>query len=340
MRLLYMTHEAFFRHRTGPHHPERPSRLEAVQRGIDTAPAHVVALEPPLVERELLERVHAPEYVSSMEVFCQAGGGSLDPDTYAGEESWEAALRAAGAGPAAVEALQGGGAEAAFLAVRPPGHHAERSRAMGFCLFNNIAVAAQMLVDEGSRVAIVDWDVHHGNGTQSMFSATPAVLYVSLHEYPFYPGTGWLDEVGEGPGRGTVVNVPLPAMTAGDVYRAAFRKLIRPVVVGFEPDWLLVSAGYDAHLADPLASLRLLASDYAAMARTLTGSVSPGRTVVFLEGGYDLLALEKSVSATVAGFAGIDVPDEPNRPASPEDSWSALRAAIEAARSFHQAAQD
>ena len=177
--------------------------------------------------------------------FCAAGGGALDPDTGAVPASWEAARRAAGSGLAAIDAIEQGASPIAFLAVRPPGHHAHAARALGFCIFNNIAVAAERLAARGRRVAIVDFDVHHGDGTQDTFRQRGDVLYVSLHQFPFYPGSGWVDEVGHGAGKGATVNIPLPAATAGDAVEAAFTRIVDPVVDQFAPDWILVSAGYD-----------------------------------------------------------------------------------------------
>ncbi len=258
----------------------------------------------------LLEEIHDASYVEEVRRFCMGGGGSFDPDTYAVPASWDAALHAAGAGPAAVDALVRREATTAFVAVRPPGHHAERNQAMGFCLFNNIAVTAAYLRRESFRVAIVDWDVHHGNGTQNSFWSNPDVLYVSLHEFPFYPGTGWLTETGVGEGEGTTVNVPLPSGTSSDDYRAAFARVVTPVVKQFAPDWILISAGYDAHVADPLGGLRLESSDYRAMAGALADIVPANRIVAFLEGGYDLDALASSSAATVEGVLGDEGPQE------------------------------
>ena len=280
----------------------------------------------PEADRTLLELVHDPAYVRRIERFCSAGGGALDPDTRAVGASWEAARRAAGAGPLAVRRLKEGAVDSAFLVVRPPGHHARRDTAMGFCLFNNVAVTAAMLADRGERVAIVDWDVHHGNGTEEMFRARDDILYVSLHQYPYYPGTGGLVDMTADPAAATTLDLPVPAGTAGDLYRLAFSQVVTPVVGGFGPDWLLVSAGYDAHAHDPLAGIRLLASDYAFMAGALVAVTPPGRTIYYLEGGYDLEAIRASVTATLAGAAGKEVPDEARRFRSPEVAFRILDA--------------
>ena len=329
-------HPAFAEHKTGLWHPERPDRLAAARAGAVAAPVDLVEFSPSRAEHDMLARVHLPEYVDSIKRFCAAGGGELDPDTVVVSESWDAALRAAGAGPGAVELLRQGAADVAFLPIRPPGHHALEDRAMGFCIFNNVAITARFLTEMGARVAIVDWDVHHGNGTQEMFLMDPDVLYVSLHEFPAYPGSGWVDEVGLGPAAGTAVNFPMPSGTGGDVYRTSFERVIVPILSAFQPDWLLVSAGYDAHHADPLAGLDLLESDYAAMGAALSGVVDVGRTILLLEGGYNLTAIEGSVAATLSGFAGIPVPDEPARPVSGLRSWRTLEFVVEAQQRYWQ----
>lgn len=332
MQVLAITHPVFAEHDNGRGHPERPSRLEAALAGVRESPSEVAEEGAPEVDRALLELVHSPGYVNRIERFCAAGGGALDPDTHAVPASWEASLRAAGAGPLAVQRLEEGRADAAFLAVRPPGHHARRSTAMGFCLFNNVAVTAAMLADGGERVAIIDWDVHHGNATEEMFRYREDILYVSLHQYPFYPGTGGLVDMTTDSAAATTLDLPLPAGTAGDLYRAAFPRLVTPLVGRFGPDWTLVSAGYDAHAHDPLAELRLLASDYAFMAGALAAVTPPGRTIFFLEGGYDLDAIRKSVSATISGAAGIPVPDEERRLRSPDVAFRILDAVVEESR--------
>ncbi len=289
-------------HDTGYGHPERPARITAVVRGIMNSGIPVEHLSPAPATTGLLTTIHDAAYVAALERFCAAGGGAIDADTAAVAASWEAALRAAAAGPAVCDALLSGAADLGYVAMRPPGHHALHDRAMGFCLFNNVAVTAAHLRGLGARVAIVDWDVHHGNGTQDSFYSDPDVLYLSIHQEGIYPGTGSLAEMGRDEGLGHNLNIPVPARTGGGFYRRAVTELVVPVVSQFSPDWLLVSSGYDAHAADPLAGLQLLAADYGDMARRLASVVAPQRSVVFLEGGYDLEALEDASAATVQGW--------------------------------------
>ena len=254
-----------------------------------------------------LVRVHTTEYLDNLRRFCATGAGPLDADTYATPGSWDAALMAAGAGMVAIDTLRERGEGVAFVAARPPGHHALADQSMGFCLINNVAVAAARLASAGEKVLIVDWDVHHGNGTQALFWNDPNVLYVSTHQWPCYPGTGRATEVGGPSGRGTTLNVPLPPGATGDVMRHAFDELVGPSVEEFGPSWVLGSAGFDAHRADPLADLALSAGDFAQLAIEVAGyAPGPGRTVYFLEGGYDLGALRASVAATFGALVGAD----------------------------------
>jgi len=242
-------------------------------------------------------------------VLAEEGGGGLDADTVLSGGSWAAALRAAGTALAAIEALDRDEASSAFLALRPPGHHATSERSMGFCLLNSVAVAAAALAERGERVLVVDYDAHHGNGTQEIFWRDDRVAYVSVHQWPLYPGTGRVDEIGAGPGRGTTLNVPVPPGTTGDVYAAAFDELIVPFAERFAPTWVLASVGFDAHRADPLARLALSAGDYADLAGRVAGLVPRrGRLVAFVEGGYDLDALQTCAAATVPGLIGERLP--------------------------------
>lgn len=300
MSVLFATHLAYLDHLAGPRHPERPERLQAVLDGVllaDLGDA-LIPLEPVAATRVEMERVHPVAYLDRIEGICAAGGGRLDPDTYASPGSWHAAALAAGAGLAAVEALQQGRGDAAFCAVRPPGHHATQDESMGFCMVNNVAVAAAALADQGERVLIFDYDAHHGNGTQAVFYNDPRVLFVSVHQWPLYPGTGHYSEVGNGAARGRTLNIPLPPGTTGDVYLHAFDRLVAPLAAAFEPTWVIISAGFDAHRNDPITELGLAAGDYAPLTRRVLSLVPAGRRLVMLEGGYDLEALTFS-SATV-----------------------------------------
>ena len=307
MTLLVATHARFLDHDSGAGHPERPLRLAAVQQGIADAGLAdaVVGVEPTPASRAAVERVHRPELVAAVEAFCAAGGGYLDGDTHVGAASFDAALLAAGAGLELVARLDAGEGETGFCVVRPPGHHATPTRSMGFCIFNNVAVTAAALAERGERVAIVDYDAHHGNGTQDTFIEDPRVFYVSFHEWPLYPGTGALHDVGRGAGVGTTLNLPFPAGTTGDVYRAALDDLVLPALEAFDPTWLLVSAGFDAHRADPLTGLALTAGDYADITAALLPLVDPGRRLFFLEGGYDLNALRDATGAAMAVTQGV-----------------------------------
>lgn len=317
--MLLAADDRFLLHETGPFHPERPSRLTAVARGLEIAGLGdvLVPFSPRPATTDEIELVHAPSLVSSLARLAELGGGDVDADTVVGPESFEAARLAAGAGLDAAERLEAGGGDFAFLALRPPGHHARPGEAMGFCLLNNVAITAASLAGRGQRVAIVDYDAHHGNGTQEVFYGRGDVLYVSVHQHPLYPGTGRSGERGSGSGVGATLNIPLPAGAAGDTYRAAFDELVVPAVGRFSPDWLLVSAGFDAHRADPLTDLGLTAGDFADLSARLVGLVPPGRTLVFLEGGYDLSALAASAGAAVGAFAGADFRPEPASSAGP-----------------------
>lgn len=309
MITLLVSHPACDRHQTGPGHPERPDRLRAVRAAIEDSGLTdgVRFEEAPGVSRELLDAVHHRDYVARIEAIAAQGGGWLDADTRVGIESASAASFAAGASQYATEALCAGEAPRAFVAVRPPGHHALPDRGMGFCLFNNAAIAATAARRAGrQRVMIVDWDVHHGNGTQTVFWRDPAVLTVSLHQEFWYPGTGTLDEVGEGPGEGFCVNVPLPAETGDGGYEEGFAEVVLPLAAAFKPELVIISAGYDAHFADPLGGMVLTSGGFGRLARMVdeAAQAQGAPLVAILEGGYDLDALGASVVATLEALTG------------------------------------
>jgi len=298
--------ERFIEHQTPDGHPEQPARarvmLEVSRRWVERGGA----LTPPRpATRAELVQVHTPAYVD--QIAATAGHGvRLDPDTYTSTESYTVALHAAGAAIVAVEhALAESTSAIAF--VRPPGHHAEQDRAMGFCLFNNVAVAAASARAAGlDRVAVLDYDVHHGNGTQWMFYDDPRVLYVSLHQYPFYPGTGAVTDVGRGDGIGFTLNVPLEAGAGDADYDRAMRELVGPVVTAFAPELILLSAGYDAHARDPLGGMRLSTEGYAVLTahvQRLAASCCHGRLAAVTEGGYDLTALDACLESTLTQLA-------------------------------------
>jgi acetoin utilization deacetylase AcuC-like enzyme len=288
--------DARFRAHVAPfQHPERPERLVAIERALDDAGlrARTVAVAARLATRAELERVHTPAYLDEIQATVTSGGsGWIDSDTYYCDASWEAALLAAGAAVEMAERVSTGALQNGFACVRPPGHHATRDTAMGFCLLNNIAVAAAHLHAQGRRVAILDWDVHHGNGTEAIFDEEPEVLYVSTHEWPQYPGTGPALHTGIGRGVGTKLNVPLPAHTKHDAYMRAYDAKVKPAIEGFRPDVILVSAGFDAHRDDPIGGLEILEETYDAVTRHLL-SVQP-KVAMVLEGGYDEGALARS----------------------------------------------
>jgi acetoin utilization deacetylase AcuC-like enzyme len=333
--LIVVSSKRFAEHQTPPGHPERAERAEVmdvVAEAWRSGGGEVVA--PRAATEEQLARVHDPKYVNRI---AAAAGSSmaLDPDTYTSPESHEIARLAAGATIDAVERVLGGPDQRALALVRPPGHHAERARAMGFCLYNNIAVAAAHARASGtSRVAIVDYDVHHGNGTQHLFQDDPGVLYVSLHQFPFYPGTGDADETGVGRGSGFTVNVPLAGGAVDEDYRIAFAEVVVPVLRQFRPDLLLASAGFDAHERDPLGGMRLTTGAFAAMMmelRMVADEHCGGCLAAVTEGGYDLHALTESLQATIDALASPR--SEPARwPAPGPVAPTRGRAAVAAAR--------
>jgi acetoin utilization deacetylase AcuC-like enzyme len=297
-------HDRCLLHDNGPGHPERPQRLTAIRDRLERSGllARLLPITPEPAPLEALARVHDEAYVEALRRVCAHAPVRLDPDTGVSEGSWAAALLSAGGGIAAVDAVMPRRARSAFVCTRPPGHHAERDRAMGFCLFDNIAVAARHAQDRHGveRVAIVDWDVHHGNGTQHIFEEDDTVLYISTHQWPFYPGTGARGERGRGRGLGTTINLPLPAGSGDAEYERLFETEVIPAIERFEPGLLLISAGFDAHERDPLAGMALTTGGYGRLTtrlRDAARTLCDGRIVSLLEGGYDLDALAASVEA-------------------------------------------
>ena len=301
--------DAFLGHDTGPH-PENPGRLRAVHAELARVDLLDGRTDVPFGEAtdEQLGRVHGAAYLDGLRAVSGTGGGSLDPDTIVRPDSLAVSRLASGAAIAATDAVLAGVVPRAFVLVRPPGHHATPDRGMGFCLTNHVAVAAAHARAAGvGRVAILDWDVHHGNGTQDIFYADGTVLYASLHQHPAYPGTGAATETGTGAGRGATVNVPLPWGTRDGPYLAAFDDHVLPRLRAFRPELVLVSAGFDAHREDPLAGLELTGAAFAALAERVVGVAAEfagGRLVAVLEGGYHPPALARSVVATLAEFDG------------------------------------
>jgi acetoin utilization deacetylase AcuC-like enzyme len=294
----------FREHDAGTGHPERPERLEALRRGLRDAglESRLELLKPRPASLTELQRVHSNEHVAEV-VATRGKVHRFDADTAAGPRSVDAALLAAGAVVDAVDRVLDGGLQRAFCAVRPPGHHADRERAMGFCLFNNVAVGAAAALARGlERVMIVDFDVHHGNGTQAIFYEDPRVLYVSSHAFPFYPGTGGLGETGHGAGTGFTVNLPLPQGVGDAEYVRIYRELVEPLGRSFDPQLLLVSAGFDAFAGDPLAGMQVSARGFGAIAASClraTAAGSQGRAVFALEGGYHLEGIATSAGAVI-----------------------------------------
>jgi acetoin utilization deacetylase AcuC-like enzyme len=339
---LALLHDAsFLEHDTGPGHPESPDRLRAVLARLEAEPRPLERPRVPAASRADVAAVHDPRYLDALERACAAGGGHVDPDTPFSERSFEAALRAAGAAVLGAERALGG-AGPSFALVRPPGHHAGPPRGSGFCLLNNVAIAARAAVRRlgARRVAIVDVDVHHGNGTQDVFVEDPSVLYVSTHAWPAYPGTGAVDETGEGAGRGTTANVPLPAGYGDAALLLAIDRVVAPLVRRYAPDLLLVSAGYDAHWTSGpfLAGIRssVTVRGYAeavARLRDLAGEACGGRLALALEGGYEPEALGGCVLGTldVLGGRPVSAVSDPIGPA-PWPATDAAAAVAAAAR--------
>ncbi|HLW70297.1 MAG TPA: histone deacetylase [Candidatus Binataceae bacterium] len=304
-RTAVVADRRFMNHAPGRMHPERPERIAAMLEMTSqlTRPELKLYSPRPATPAEL-ELCHSPDYVASVERTATLEHFDFDPDTHSSRATWATAQLAAGGVLTAVEAVADGDADNAFAIVRPPGHHALAERAMGFCFFNNVAIAAASLVKQRGlkRVMVLDWDVHHGNGTQQAFFDSPQVLYLSIHQYPFYPGTGWFDELGVGAGAGFTINAPLTAGFGDAEYLAVFDHLLLPIARRFNPEFVLISSGFDCHQRDPLGGMRVTANGFTAMTRRLkrlAAECCAGKLVAVLEGGYDLEALSAGGRAVI-----------------------------------------
>jgi acetoin utilization deacetylase AcuC-like enzyme len=308
----------YLKHFAGRSHPERPERAEVMIRMAESITRPDVRLMAPReATYEEIASCHRSEYIATVARTASLDRFDFDPDTHSSRDSYETALLAAGGVLTAAEAVMDGAIDNGFAIVRPPGHHALPNRAMGFCFFNNVAIAAKWLIETRGlrRVMIVDWDVHHGNGLQDIFYESPAVLYLSTHQFPHYPGTGSLHEIGYGAGIGFNVNAPMPAEFGDAEYLRVFDRLVMPIGRSFKPDFILISCGFDGHFRDPLAQTRLTEAGFAAMARRvkrLAAECCGGKIVAALEGGYDLEAIAESGRAVIDEF-GRDA-DEPILP--------------------------
>jgi acetoin utilization deacetylase AcuC-like enzyme len=316
MSSLYFSHSACLEHDPRAHspaHPDTPARLLTLERALAERDwLGWRRREAPVASEQQLELVHAAEHVRFIADLCARGGGAIDPDTFVGGSSFRAALHAAGGAVAMVAALLAGEASVGFCGVRPSGHHAERGRAMGFCLFNNVAVAAAVAIAELGlrRVFILDWDVHHGNGTAEIFRRRPDVLFASIHQLPLFPSTGQLEDVGSGPGEGYTINLPVPPASGESLWLALLEQVVLPAAVAFEPELVLVSAGFDAHAQDPLAECNLQTSSFVQIAARVRdmAQVAGIPLGVVLEGGYDRAVLAECVCAILPVIAGDQQP--------------------------------
>jgi acetoin utilization deacetylase AcuC-like enzyme len=318
LKTALVSDRRYLKHFAGRSHPDQPQRAEAMIEMADHLDrARIVRFSPREATREEIALCHDPGYIAAVERTAGLARFDFDPDTHTSPDSFKTAVLAVGGVLTAVEAVIDGAADNAFAIVRPPGHHALAARAMGFCLFNNVAIAARYLVERRGlkRVAIVDWDVHHGNGIQDIFYGSASVLYFSTHQFPFYPGTGALEEVGAGEGAGFTANLPMPASFGDHEYLRGFDEVLAPILRQFRPEFILISSGFDAHFRDPLGGMRVTEAGFAAMARRvkrLAAECCEGRMVAALEGGYDLRALTDS-GRMVIDEMGRN-PDEPDFP--------------------------
>jgi acetoin utilization deacetylase AcuC-like enzyme len=309
-RPVLIAHPDYRRHLTPPGHPERPQRVDAIETLLRRTPLWeaVDRPEPQPIDEDALARVHTRAYIRTVRGLAEAGGGYLDGDTPLSPASYEVARRAAGGALLAVDAVAGREGAVAAALIRPPGHHAAAGEGRGFCVFNNAALAARHALEAHglSRVFILDWDVHHGNGTQDIFNRDPAVVFCSLHQEDWYPGTGALEEIGEGPGEGTKINIPLPAGMGDGSYAHLFEEVVIPLLRAAAPSLIIVSAGYDAHHADPLGGMMMTAQGFGHLARFVRHAAVSTPLVILLEGGYDLDGLAHSVVATLEALTGIE----------------------------------
>jgi len=328
---LYFSHPACLQHDPrvhAPAHPDTPERLLAIERAVKPRdlPGWEWREAPAATEAEL-QLVHSARHMQSIADLCAAGGGAIDADTFVGEESFRAATHAAGAACSMTRALIAGDAPVGFCGVRPSGHHAEPDRAMGFCLFNNVAIAAELAIRElgARRVFILDWDVHHGNGTAEAFRRRSDVLFASIHQWGLFPGTGLLSDAGSEQGEGYTINLPVPAGSEEELWLSLLEHVVLPTAVAFGPDLVLLSAGFDAHLEDPLASCRLQTGSFAEMARHVRdmAAAADAPLGVVLEGGYNQRVLAECVGETLVALTG----EEPARSAAPESLLTSRAAA-------------
>jgi len=329
----------FLDHRGPANHPERPDRLAAVADALAARDGELTRIAPRAATHDEILRVHSRGHLDEIAAAVRSAPGQLDADTYVSSESFEVARLAAGGAADLALRVARGELATGLAAIRPPGHHAEPDRAMGFCLFNNVAIAARALQHEQGveKILIIDWDVHHGNGTQHYFDADPSVLYASTHQFPFYPGTGAIGESGVGRGEGYTLNVPLPAGCGDTEYVGAFQHLIVPAAESFEPELILISSGFDAHRDDPLAAMNVTRAGYrgmAAIVRALAEDLCGGRLVFVLEGGYAASGLRDGVGAVLEVMLADDAPEVPETtPVFPD---STLGQVVERVSSVHR----